>query len=150
MVQPQNRSEAVVRDKAGRIVKLRRWRFHCRACGVKLTTANSWRKPNGSWHTYCRPCNNERSKEWMRNHREQRADYDRFRHRGIPRGTYARLVAEQEGRCAICGEEHRLFVDHDHRTGKVRAALCNRCNVVVGALETDIAAKAMEYLNANQ
>ena len=44
---------------------------------------------------------------------------------------YDRLIAAQRGVCAICGappKTRRLHIDHDHRTGKVRGLLCQRCN----------------------
>jgi len=46
---------------------------------------------------------------------------------------YDQLLASQNGVCAICGTPpklggRRLDVDHDHKTKKVRGALCNRCN----------------------
>jgi hypothetical protein len=50
---------------------------------------------------------------------------------GITDQEYERLLGEQEGGCAICGnppKTRRLHVDHNHRTGKVRGLLCFRCN----------------------
>ena len=44
---------------------------------------------------------------------------------------YARMLAEQEGHCALCpstSKTRRLHVDHDHRTGAVRGLLCFSCN----------------------
>lgn len=44
---------------------------------------------------------------------------------------YARLLAEQNGGCAICGaapKTRRLHIDHDHASGAVRGLLCHRCN----------------------
>lgn len=58
---------------------------------------------------------------------------------------YDRMLADQDGRCAICrepetvrgrgGAPRRLAVDHDHRTGAVRQLLCHRCNLVTWAVE---------------
>lgn len=50
---------------------------------------------------------------------------------GLTIEDYDRMLAEQGGVCAICGnppKARRLDVDHDHRTGAVRGLLCHRCN----------------------
>ncbi|WP_306214370.1 endonuclease domain-containing protein [Actinoplanes sp. RD1] len=64
---------------------------------------------------------------------------------GLTLEQYARMLAEQDGRCAICdrpetrrgsgGRPRRLAVDHDHRTGAVRRLLCGRCHAVTAAVE---------------
>ena len=41
-------------------------------------------------------------------------------------------IARQATECVICGDEGNLVVDHDHRTGRVRGALCQRCNMGLG------------------
>lgn len=48
------------------------------------------------------------------------------------------MESAQGGVCALCDNgpsTERLFVDHDHRTGRVRALLCRSCNYKVGWLE---------------
>jgi len=49
---------------------------------------------------------------------------------GLLPGEYDRLLAAQNGRCAICHgtRSRRLAVDHSHSTGLVRGLLCARCN----------------------
>jgi Recombination endonuclease VII len=50
---------------------------------------------------------------------------------GVSDDEYARMLAAQNGGCAICGsppKTRRLHVDHDHASGKVRGLLCHRCN----------------------
>lgn len=50
---------------------------------------------------------------------------------GLAPGDYERLLALQQGRCAICRRRpraKRLAVDHNHGTGKVRGLLCEPCN----------------------
>jgi hypothetical protein len=65
---------------------------------------------------------------------------------------YAAMAADQGWACAICRERpatnRRLAVDHCHKSGKVRALLCQPCNVGIGALRDDpgIMTRAIEYL----
>lgn len=35
-------------------------------------------------------------------------------------------------RCEICGSMGRICFDHDHKTGKFRGWICDRCNVALG------------------
>ncbi len=51
-------------------------------------------------------------------------------------------VLTQEN-CDICGAEeprlkHRLCVDHDHKTRKVRGILCSTCNRVLGLVKENV------------
>jgi hypothetical protein len=62
---------------------------------------------------------------------------------------YDRMVSDQNGVCAICGEApDRLFVDHNHSSGKVRGLLCHHCNSGIGLLKDDPALmiKAASYV----
>jgi hypothetical protein len=82
---------------------------------------------------------------------EQRLKY----HYGVTAQVFDDLVERQGGVCAICGrvppERHgarRLFLDHDHVTGAVRAALCGSCNIALGMIRDspELAEKLAEYL----
>jgi hypothetical protein len=63
---------------------------------------------------------------------------------------YARLFAEQDGVCAICGnppKRRRLHLDHNHRTGRTRGLLCFRCNRALPAyLDSEWLRRACEYV----
>ena len=67
---------------------------------------------------------------------------------GIGLADYDAMFAEQNGVCAICKHAEtsfdsrtngikRLAVDHSHKTGKVRALLCFRCNSTIGRIGED-------------
>lgn len=81
-------------------------------------------------------------KPWY--HRENRVK--------VPTGTYVKMLAEQDSRCAICGKHradcgpHGLCIDHNHTTGKVRALLCTGCNIALGRVEGRLD-KFVEYLS---
>ena len=54
---------------------------------------------------------------------------------GISEETYNAMFASQAGTCAIChgvNNGKRLFIDHNHNTGKVRGLLCLHCNSGIG------------------
>lgn len=50
-----------------------------------------------------------------------------------------------------CDNTERLFIDHDHTTGKVRDVLCNGCNSALGFLGEDIkrAEGLIEYIKTH-
>jgi Recombination endonuclease VII len=58
---------------------------------------------------------------------------------GISLEEYERLLASQNGACAICEEkfEQTPCVDHCHKTGKVRGLLCLKCNTGLGCYDDD-------------
>lgn len=59
---------------------------------------------------------------------------------GITPEQWQALHDEQDGLCGICRGpqqgKRRLGLDHNHETGKVRGLLCDRCNLLVGKVET--------------
>lgn len=58
------------------------------------------------------------------------------------------MLAEQDGRCKICGQLKKLNVDHDHATGEVRGLLCHGCNVGIGFFRDspELLRSAIDYL----
>ena len=74
---------------------------------------------------------------------------------GLTAKEYARLLANQGGVCAICGErpaKYRLNVDHNHKTGAVRALICHSCNRGIGYLRDspEVLRKAANYIEAHE
>ena len=67
---------------------------------------------------------------------------------GMTIDDYEVLRAAQGGCCAICGRDRELVVDHAHHTGKVRALLCQQCNIAVGAVQenVEIARRVGKYI----
>jgi hypothetical protein len=107
----------------------------------------------------CKPCSYEGHERWRQANLEKAArDQKRWRDEnpehvadhhltklyGIPAGTYQKMLAAQNGCCAICqkeppknGRTKRLHVDHCHDTGEIRGLLCHGCNVSIGHLNHD-------------
>ena len=100
-------------------------------------------------------------KEGRRNYkmsREAMRHYGLKRYYGLSGEQYGAMLAAQGGVCAICanpevrldahGMPVALHVDHDHKTGAVRALLCYKCNSALGSMNDDPALfrKAADYL----
>jgi hypothetical protein len=45
------------------------------------------------------------------------------------------LFESSDGLCALCYERPAIHIDHDHKTGRVRGALCGSCNTGLGYVE---------------
>ena len=90
---------------------------------------------------YCLPCHNVRTRaNILKNHGSTR-EYHLKRRYGITADDAALLLEDEGGRCAICRTEldvTTMHVDHDHRTGRVRGALCFNCNGGLGQFGDDI------------
>ena len=85
---------------------------------------------------------------------------------GITSEDYNRILVEQKGVCAICGNPQTqkrvsssgkvrllgLFVDHNHETGKVRGLLCNNCNNALGYFRENVEylANAISYIEKHK
>lgn len=105
--------------------------------------------------SYCKVCQNLRSTSYARENKDKipTTGYSLKRRYGITSEDYARMLAEQEHRCAICGIDQcktgrNFAVDHCHKTGKIRGLLCANCNVGIGGLQDSIAvvSLALAYL----
>lgn len=67
---------------------------------------------------------------------------------GLTADKFFAMLKAQGGECAICRhkpsrrgrreEWTQLVIDHCHKTGKVRALLCQRCNCLLGFAKDDI------------
>lgn len=72
---------------------------------------------------------------------------------GLSPEDYDKLFIKQNGSCKIC-EKHqdsfkkKLCVDHDHKSGRVRGLLCDKCNLAIGHFNDDLnlILKAASYL----
>jgi hypothetical protein len=108
-------------------------------------------------NTYCKPCNCVRSAKWSRENPERRdarhaawrgsakgkeriRAYKLMERYGITPEQFDEAMAEQEGRCKICGQEfiEVPHADHDHVTKRFRGLLCRGCNHGLGNFEDEV------------
>ncbi len=91
---------------------------------------------------YCRPCQNRKSKESLeRNHGTTR-HYHLKRRYGIGASDVVAMLRAQGWHCPVCWTElteKTAHVDHDHKTGAVRAVVCFNCNGGLGQFKDNVA-----------
>ena len=84
-----------------------------------------------------------RSEKAKQRKRERTRDDRLKKEYGMTYADKQRMLELQGGKCANSGCNKVLLtdrdkhVDHNHETGKVRAVLCNNCNVALGLLKDD-------------
>lgn len=84
-------------------------------------------------------------------------NYHYLKKYGITAKQADELRISQNRLCAICGTKGGgrfgvLHIDHCHKTGKVRGALCYRCNQALGYAkdDPDLLRKMTDYLEKHQ
>lgn len=135
-------------------------RIPCRLCGEERDIEEfPVRSDTGRRRTECRSCrskanlNRYHTKTSTKEaHSKASLKYYLMKRYGMTVEQYGQMSIEQDHRCAICRSpetgNRRLAVDHCHRTGKVRALLCQACNTALGKLKDDplLIRRAAEYV----
>ena len=105
-------------------------------------------------YVYCKICMRVWSREY-RLRKPRRSKHSEIKYKyGITIEEYNEKLERQGNGCAICKDEkpggghNNLYVDHNHKTGKVRGLLCRSCNLMIGHAkdDTQLLATAINYL----
>ena len=140
----------------------------CTKCRqTKLPTEMSVdKRRRGGLSSWCKDCRKVSSRTWAKNNPEKvqlrqelrppkpyaKARNYLLKHRyGLLQDDYSKMLAQQNGACAIClrSKDYDLYVDHCHTTNKVRGLLCASCNSILGKVNDDVDTlnRAIQYLN---
>lgn len=159
----QRRSEAG--ESYQRLLTVEEWRaieakgeMECKKCGQvqALQEFRPLKLPRRRWT--CRTCHRERCRELRDLKQAERRAYHQ-RHRckrfGITTDDYDRMLADQDGLCAICTRplgSRGQTIDHCHATGRVRGIVHSHCNLVIGNAsdDIDVLRGAITYLQKHQ
>jgi hypothetical protein len=109
-------------------------------------------KANGKARGYawvCKVCKKERrlSKQNSMTEQEWKLQNRRYWLKcsyNITLEEYNNKLIDQNHRCAICNSDEtqvymqKLFVDHCHKTNKIRGLLCQACNIALGNLKDSV------------
>lgn len=96
-----------------------------------------------------------KAKAWRAANKEKTHQYNSLKTYGLSSCEYRKMVARQNDVCAICLRPElryrHLAIDHNHKTGRVRALLCHKCNTVLGMVNENhiILADMIHYLGVH-
>ena len=128
---------------------------------TKTERHNQWRKANPekvkqikrNWYQRYKDTIRVRIRRWQNDNHEKVYIYNlrsRLKRYGVSLEEYNRMLERANGVCELCGMEpdtHRLAIDHDHVSGKVRGLLCAICNAKLTIFESvEFREKALRYL----
>lgn len=130
--------------------------YACSRCRQSLPETSFFKRsdskrPVTSWCKECRKRDYHDVKKHRPETKHRHKWYQRAYLYGITEEQYDEMLLRQGGTCALCpstGNPKRgLYVDHCHKTGRVRGLVCNRCNIGLHYIEDeDFVAKARAYL----
>ena len=98
----------------------------------------------------------DKRKEWRLDNREMVNTSLRVRNYEITENEYYNMLEDQMWLCGLCDAELNgdrfTHIDHDHKTGKVRAILCGKCNSGLGYFADDPAVmiRAAKYIERHR
>lgn len=104
-------------------------------------------------HPEARERDNRAHREWRKKNPEKAKHRDLKKAYGMSLTVWKELLKKQSGYCAICSVHLSCpYVDHDHKTKKIRELLCKRCNNILGFAKDDIEIlrAAIAYLDKHQ
>ncbi|MGH7974883.1 MAG: endonuclease domain-containing protein [bacterium] len=76
------------------------------------------------------------TRKWRRNHKLNVRQHNLKYRYNLSLKQYNTMLILQDNRCALCRKDKKLVVDHNHKTGKVRALLCQLCNYVISIFDS--------------
>lgn len=133
--------------------------YTCKKCHVEKPLSEYYKTTDRkSGHkTICKECIKsdpltEKKKQYMKEYSKKYSLKSKY---NLTEEDYKELLINQNHKCAICGTDQeevlnkKLYVDHNHQTGKVRELLCHNCNVSLGLLKESIQTltRAIAYLD---
>lgn len=124
----------------------------CKGCELDLALTEfnvAYQGARGPiYRARCKTCSTIQSVEFGRTNPNKKYNWIKHKY-GLTKDQYLKLWNDQKGLCAICTKSmSKPYVDHDHKTGKVRQLFCNHCNVMIAQSREDIAVmkKGIDYL----
>jgi|SRR6185369_3578997 len=128
---------------------------NCSSCKQEKELVHFYSKRLTQYQSECKECTRVRRSKWWKSEsgRLSTANTKLKARFGITLDEYLSILKQQNYKCLICGISHsymghRLAVDHNHNTGKIRGLLCKGCNMGIGNFKenTSNLLKAVDYI----
>jgi hypothetical protein len=107
----------------------------CGKCGTMTSNYGVNSRAKDGLRSQCRTCDSREKKAHRAANQSLHREHKLKNRYGMTLEDYDNMLLAQGGACAMCPtipQERKLFVDHNHDTGEVRALLCLPCNTMLG------------------
>ena len=132
-----------------------RFKGYLRTCGSEECLKKAYydknirQKKRFSELRKCEICGNDyiatsTTAKWCRNCIPNKHSATIFARYGLLPNQEKELKEKYNGICPICNKRKSSAIDHDHKTGKVRGYICNKCNMGLHYIEDEELSKNME------
>lgn len=126
--------------------------------GKRNKTCRECRAKNNLWYSQDVNGRKTKAKEYYRKTKDKvaqyRSDLRLNRKYSLSRNEWTTMLANQNNKCLLCEYDFtkvKPCVDHNHKTGKVRALLCRECNLKLQVIENkNFVKKAQIYLESKK
>jgi hypothetical protein len=94
-------------------------------------------KQGRDWYKRNRSRKLEVCKRWRTNNPDRQRKSQARRLYGITYEDYDSMLKKQNGLCKLCQEfMKKPVIEHDHKNNKIRGFTCQRCNIIIGMVES--------------
>jgi ribosomal protein S6E (S10) len=133
----------------------------CKGCGAEKSRDEYYQRKSGCAGYFVQPCKECQRAKMREHYHDNKSDPEYYRKKqdrifkrryGISLQDKLDIITKQDYQCVICGkcDDRGLVMDHDHDTGRIRQALCNRCNVGVGVIESNLYEDFLKYVEKHK
>lgn len=134
----------------------------CSRCKIALDESQFYPRYSSQkgLQSECKKCCTSRHRNQYKPNPERNRRHNLKAFYGITQEQYLVMQTNQNNRCLICKKEPelvkskstKLYIDHCHKSKKIRGLLCHKCNTAIGLFEEDsrILQSAIEYINKHK
>ena len=110
------------------------------------------RQMRDGYQNLCKACSLASRQAWLKANPDRSILRHWMRKHSLSQDEAQTLLIQRKKGCKVCRTKHKVFLDHDAKTGRLRGFLCTTCNTGLGMFKDDprLLRRAMKYLREQE